>query len=69
MAATIFAISGVPAPEAIDGKNLLPLLTDPAGQVREFLPLFNLSHTLRPPDSRDAKTAAAQCNHGQGIGQ
>ena len=31
MAATIFALSGVPAPEGIDGKNLLPLLTNPAG--------------------------------------
>ncbi|MEP6673294.1 MAG: sulfatase [Chthoniobacter sp.] len=41
MAATIFALSDVPAPAGIDGKNLLPLLTNPAGQVREFLPLFN----------------------------
>lgn len=41
MAATIFAASGVAAPEGIDGKNLLPLLTNPQGEVREFLPLFN----------------------------
>jgi arylsulfatase A-like enzyme len=41
MAATIFAFSGVAAPEGIDGRNLLPLLTSPTGQVREFLPLFN----------------------------
>ncbi|MEO6750204.1 MAG: sulfatase [Chthoniobacteraceae bacterium] len=41
MAATIFALSGVPAPEGLDGKNLLPLLTNPTAQVREYLPLFN----------------------------
>jgi len=41
MAATIFALSGVPAPADIDGKNLLPLLTNPKGKVRDFLPLFN----------------------------
>ncbi len=41
MAATIFALSGVPAPNGIDGKNLLPLLTNPDKQVRESLPLFN----------------------------
>ncbi len=41
MAATILALAGIPAPDGIDGKNLLPLLTDPPGQVREFLPLFN----------------------------
>ncbi len=41
MAATIFALSGVHAPEGIDGKSLIPLLTNPTSQVREFLPLFN----------------------------
>jgi len=41
MAATIFALAGVPAPADIDGKSLLPLVADPAGRVREFLPLFN----------------------------
>ncbi len=41
MAATIFALAGVPIPEGIDGGSLLPLLTNPNGQVREFLPLFN----------------------------
>lgn len=41
MPATILALAGVPAPEGIDGKNLLPLLTDLRGHVREFLPLFN----------------------------
>lgn len=41
MAATIFALAGEPAPEGIDGKSLLPLLADPSGKVRDFLPLFN----------------------------
>lgn len=41
LAATILALGGVPAPDGIDGKNLLPLLTQPTGQVREVLPLFN----------------------------
>ncbi len=41
MCATIFALSGVPAPEGIDGKSLLPLLANPAGRVRDWLPLFN----------------------------
>ena len=41
MAATIFALAGEPAPEGIDGKSLLPLLANPAGKVRDFLPLFN----------------------------
>lgn len=41
MTATIFALAGVPAPEGIDGKSLLPLLTHPAGRVRDWLPLFN----------------------------
>lgn len=41
MAATIFALSGVSAPEGIDGKNVLSLLSKPGGQVRDHLPLFN----------------------------
>ena len=41
MTATIFALAGVPAPEGIDGMSLLPLLTNPSGHVREWLPLFN----------------------------
>jgi arylsulfatase A-like enzyme len=41
MTATIFALSGVPAPEGMNGKSLLPLLENPAGRVREWLPLFN----------------------------
>lgn len=41
MAATIFALAGVPAPADIDGRSLVPLLTNPAGRVRDTLPLFN----------------------------
>lgn len=41
MAATILALAGVTAPPGIDGKNLLPLLTQPTGRVRDALPLFN----------------------------
>ena len=41
MTATIFALSGVPAPEGMDGKSLLPLLANPGGKVRDWLPLFN----------------------------
>mgnify|MGYP001190385197 CR=1 FL=1 len=41
MAATICALAGVVIPDGIDGKNLLPLLTNPKGCVREVLPLFN----------------------------
>lgn len=40
MAATIFALAGETAPP-MDGKSLLPLLDNPAGKVREALPLFN----------------------------
>ncbi|VGO18083.1 sulfatase family protein [Pontiella sulfatireligans] len=41
MAATIFALSGVAAPEELDGKDLLPLLSNPSARVRDALPLFN----------------------------
>jgi arylsulfatase A-like enzyme len=41
MAATIFSFAGEPVPDGIDGKNLLPLLANPEGKVRDFLPLFN----------------------------
>ncbi len=41
IAATVHAFAGVPAPEGIDGRSLLPLLDDPAGRVREAMPLFN----------------------------
>ncbi len=41
MCPTIFALAQATAPAGMDGKNLLPLLADPQGQVRESLPLFN----------------------------
>ncbi len=41
MTATIFALASVPTPEDIDGKSLLPLLTNTKGKVRDWLPLFN----------------------------
>lgn len=41
MTATIFALLGVPGPEGIDGKSLLPLLDKPSDKVRDWLPLFN----------------------------
>jgi len=41
MAATIFALAGEAVPAGIDGKSLLPLLTNPQGRVRDVLPLFN----------------------------
>jgi arylsulfatase A-like enzyme len=41
MTPTILALAGVPAPDNLDGRNLLPLLTNPGGQVRDFLSLFN----------------------------
>ena len=41
MAPTLLALAGVAAPAGIDGRDLLPLLDDPAGRVRDALPLFN----------------------------
>ncbi len=41
MAATIVALAGETSPDGIDGKSLLPLLTNPGDKVRDFLPLFN----------------------------
>ncbi len=41
LAATFFDLAGVPAPEGIDGRSLMPLLTRPEGRLREYLPLFN----------------------------
>lgn len=41
MAATIFALANVPAPQGLDGKSLLPLLSNTTGKVRDWLPLFN----------------------------
>lgn len=41
LTATILALAGIPVPAGIDGRSLLPLLTQPQGRVREALPLFN----------------------------
>ncbi len=41
MAPTLLALAGVPAPAGLDGRNLLPLLENPDGRVRDALPLFN----------------------------
>lgn len=41
MAATICSFARVSTPEAIDGRDLRPLLLDPESQVRDALPLFN----------------------------
>jgi len=41
MAATMLDLAGVPVPPDLDGKSLVPLLANPQGRVREFLPLFN----------------------------
>jgi arylsulfatase A-like enzyme len=41
MTATIFALANVAAPSDIDGKNLIPLLSNPTNKVRDWLPLFN----------------------------
>lgn len=41
MAATIFDLAGVEAPGGMDGKSLLPIMTQDRASVREALPLFN----------------------------
>ena len=41
IAPTLLALAGVPAPAGLDGRNLVPLLENPAGRVRDALPLFN----------------------------
>lgn len=38
---TMFALAGVEPPAGLDGRSLVPLLTDPQGRVRDALPLFN----------------------------
>lgn len=41
LAPTLLALAGESAPPGLDGRSLLPLLTDPTSQVRDSLPLFN----------------------------
>jgi arylsulfatase A-like enzyme len=41
MCPTMLEWAGLPVPAEIDGKCLLPLLTNPAGKIRDYLPLFN----------------------------
>ena len=41
-APTILELAGVPVPEEIDGRNLLPLYANPDAEVRESSPLMNV---------------------------
>jgi arylsulfatase A-like enzyme len=41
-APTILALAGIPSPQNVDGKNLLPLYNDPKAEVRETLALINV---------------------------
>ncbi len=41
MAPTILDLAGLPIPEIMDGKSLVPLLENPAGRVRESMLLIN----------------------------
>ncbi|MEZ6129582.1 MAG: hypothetical protein R3C59_12940 [Planctomycetaceae bacterium] len=52
MTATILALANVPVPEGMDGKSLLPLLSNPAGKQRDWLPLFNHWGRRRAIDGR-----------------
>jgi arylsulfatase A-like enzyme len=42
MAPTILSLAGEPVPENMDGQNLVPLLSDPSGDVRESLFLIHV---------------------------
>lgn len=41
MAPTILAFAGISGESDVDGKNLVPLIANPSGKVRDVLPLFN----------------------------
>jgi arylsulfatase A-like enzyme len=42
IAPTILALAGIDASDDLDGKSLLPLMTDPAASIHESLPLMNV---------------------------
>lgn len=39
---TLLELAGLPVPEGIDGRSLLPLYDDPSVEIREQLPLINV---------------------------
>ena len=41
-APTILALAGLPRPDNMDGKNLMPLYDDPKASIHESLPLINV---------------------------
>jgi arylsulfatase A-like enzyme len=45
IAPTVLALAGETASADINGKSLLPLLTNPTGKIHDYLPLFNFFGT------------------------
>jgi len=41
-APTFLALAGVPVPEGVDGRNLMPLYDDPSAAIHEVLPVINV---------------------------